>query len=1603
MAINWGKAYDSIPGYKEKKQKEAEKAAFQADILKKAPAIEKAATKKTLQSFMEPAKPKYDFTKTPKENIPIEERVAKKPLKSIIEPKKPTYDFTKTPQQNVIEQFKANPPLMPRKETPLEKSARIRQEQAEARMQEFDKTGLGKYVINPIAGAFGGLARGTGVTPLLKAGGGFESTVKTLEQAEAKTPVLSAGAQLVGSLIPAAKATKAAQFVLNPVLKKVGAGAATSLIATETLAGAGLGAAYAGLEGRDVAKDALTGALIGGGAAGLYKGIPAAYRKIKGETTPTLTPDVTPTNIPTTPAPAAIPEVVSTPQAGMAQRPSTPLLTGTPRLALPEPAIPLPPPKVQAKTLPGTLKLPGEKVQIKPTTLAGTLKVVNKEYEKVAKEYENAIQDIQNYFGTNELRASELARVKKELGIDLNNIVSRLEKAESKALLPTAKEAQLKRAAGVSTEEQYKLLQDITAPAKTFDITEPQQVRGFINQDKLAQKFKIEREATKIPEAPFPKVPQQFRKETPFTAFKGELQPQKPTAAEMAKIEPKPLKPEVTTKKITKEKKSVIKEPIKTQQITTEKVTAKEPVKTIEIPETQTKIPVKEFVSATTTPGKFKISQTRLNTIANTTEFKQKSKEFLPEKEFGYEMQTAKEWKEKGMLKYMSDKQGVIDDIVSDRPLREGADTMAASYAIKEAEKQAVKSGNYENLLTLTKKYAEKLRENARALKAHDLAWEKAPNGANTIRKAQQIIDDTQETILKSSKKLRNRIDSDFAAINSNIEKSIKEATIETMKTLRLNLQLFAKIKPDSLEKLIGRHFSTDPLKRGDIIDKLVKQFGLDGDEAKKLAERINFVFEQKFNRASENYLRRLLKAENKQNPTLEKIMKLIRAGAYDDTNIRNVLKEKYGLPVLTADEAKKLVKMVDDLNKMNVDSKDYAIQLARIRAMIEEKEVKTWVDRQRAIKNVSLLYNPATILTNLAGNVTLGTLDIATQSTIGTIVDKLLSLRYKQRTTGVSNVSKLFSGAIEGAKDATIDMAGGLRLRDLQGLTTKQKVAAVIDGIQRPIQRPIFEQTENKFELSRGLAFKGKNKYQYSDSEVKRKIGNFIGKTGKVGRVIENQLYYSLNLFDRSAKQAHYDDTLNTLMKLNKIKEPTEELKRLAETIALERTVTDVNLLSDIGRWIQALPQKQKNNPKIARMIEFSINSIFPFMTTPLNIAKRSIEYSPLGLAEGFTQLGIALAKKEQISLAQQRYIVDRISRGLAGTTMLLLGMAAYDKGIATGKVPKSKDMREFFNQLEILPNAIKIGDMYIDLTKLQPITTTFIAGVNLKKSVVEGIKKGEKQGVIESTDNMLRAIGDAFEFYTDMPVIQGLKKLLPSSFDEKTFGENLVEFALSIPQQYYPSLLKKYAYTSDVSERSAYEASTLQEKLVNPLLKMTPKLRERLAKKIGTLGQEIKTFGGNNSFWNVYFNPVRTGKAEPTQVQSEILRLYESTNDTSVFPNVFTKTLKLDNGKQIVLNNQQMMDYQRLMGENVNKTIEQILAKSGYDELPDTSDKTNNTKLQVIRRAIENSVKFAKSEMAKQLGETNEKKTKKQPLRFRVPNEESTTRRRFSSFSTD
>jgi hypothetical protein len=67
---------------------------------------------------------------------------------------------------------------------------------------------------------------------------------------------------------------------------------------------------------------------------------------------------------------------------------------------------------------------------LKPTTLKGAYRVKNTALDKALNEYNEAIETIQNHFKTNELRTDEMARIKPELGIDLNAILKNIRNAE---------------------------------------------------------------------------------------------------------------------------------------------------------------------------------------------------------------------------------------------------------------------------------------------------------------------------------------------------------------------------------------------------------------------------------------------------------------------------------------------------------------------------------------------------------------------------------------------------------------------------------------------------------------------------------------------------------------------------------------------------------------------------------------------------------------------------------------------------------------------------------------------------------------------------------------------------------------------------------------------------------------------------------------------------------------------------------------------------------------------------------------------------------------------------------------------------------------------
>lgn len=132
---------------------------------------------------------------------------------------------------------------------------------------------------------------------------------------------------------------------------------------------------------------------------------------------------------------------------------------------------------------------------------------------------------------------------------------------------------------------------------------------------------------------------------------------------------------------------------------------------------------------------------------------------------------------------------------------------------------------------------------------------------------------------------------------------------------------------------------------------------------------------------------------------TLKEIKQLVASGKYDAEAINNLVKEKYGIPTLTATDVQKIY----ELNKLAQEtSNDYQkrVYLNRAARVISDKLPVTGKQKVLAVRRIAMLLNPKTLISrNAGGNIVFGILDDIKDAP-GTLIDLGVSKITGQRTT---------------------------------------------------------------------------------------------------------------------------------------------------------------------------------------------------------------------------------------------------------------------------------------------------------------------------------------------------------------------------------------------------------------------------------------------------------------------------------------------------------------------------------------------------------------------------------------------------------------------------
>ena len=368
----------------------------------------------------------------------------------------------------------------------------------------------------------------------------------------------------------------------------------------------------------------------------------------------------------------------------------------------------------------------------------------------------------------------------------------------------------------------------------------------------------------------------------------------------------------------------------------------------------------------------------------------------------------------------------------------------------------------------------------------------------------------------------------------------------------------------------------------------------------------------------------------------------------------------------------------------------------------------------------------------------------------------------------------------------------------------------------------------------------------------------------------------------------------------------------------------------SAIDRAVQeAMKATFKDDNALTRLVSsikkntgFVGETLLPFTKTPANVTMRALDYSPAGIYSA-----VKMAK----SGAEAAAVIDQVAKATTGTLAILLGIGLYNKGIITGPEDDDADKAAFQKQQGWLPYAVKFGDNYYTYDWAQPGSMGLVLGSTIMSQL-------DKDGSIEAKDlasiikNSVSAFGDTL---LQQSTLQNLLDVF-SGYGSPT--ENLTNEVLETPQRLIPSLVGATARVADTTQRSTYSKGDFFKTQIDTLKSKIPGLSQTLPATYDTWGNEVQRSGNSlEAAFAQYLNPGQLGySGGQTPLDEEILRLYDATNDNSVFPHKADRTVTVA-GEKIDLDNQQYSEFQRLLGQASYDAANAFLEMPGYDSLAD------------------------------------------------------------------
>lgn len=559
-----------------------------------------------------------------------------------------------------------------------------------------------------------------------------------------------------------------------------------------------------------------------------------------------------------------------------------------------------------------------------------------------------------------------------------------------------------------------------------------------------------------------------------------------------------------------------------------------------------------------------------------------------------------------------------------------------------------------------------------------------------------------------------------------------------------------------------------------------------------------------------------------------------------------------------------------------------------------------SWMDKLTAWRYMSMLGNPRTHIRNILGNAAF------------------------RVAVGIKNI-------IGTGLEAGVSKIPGVEFERTKSLLT-------------PNDKPLIDYAKKIFdeETTGGSKYNDKNDIENRKNVFKTKA------LEKARRGIFNSLEAEDKIFRKNAfsrSMAGYlkangvtPENINSFENIGLV----NRAKAYAEQEALKTTFQDA---SNLAKYLN---DAKKINPGL----DFVISGIVPFTKTPINIAKRGIEYSPVGLLNGGKDLAKALKKGYSPAEA-----LDEMAAGLTGTGIMALGAWLSNLGVLNAGREDQEKLAAMDDATGVQEYSLVIpGEGSYTIDWLAPAAMPLFVGAELYKTMTdEGATMEDVLGTITRiTEPMLQ-----------MSMMSSLDSALRSAvYSSDNVGAGILQVATeSYLGQYVPTIAGQLARTIDDTRRTSYVEPGAQFPNVESFLQQQqakiPGLSQNLPPRLNVWGEEdVDDNFGSRLFQNMV-SPGYWENDTSTDVERTLESIYRETGDAGVLPRYAQKSFKMPDGTEKNLTAEEYSKLSMEFGEESYQMLDEMFSN------PDFYDFDVETQAKLIAEIYDYSLSQAKDSL--------------------------------------